>query len=77
MNPLTVAAGGIEIQTVFLTAPASAVKGGEREFRVKVDDGAGYESVAPYRFLAPESAPATPAGPSTSEAGGGEAEAIP
>jgi cytochrome c oxidase accessory protein FixG len=55
-NPLAVEAGHAATATVFVTAPRSAFRGGERAVRFRVGDGAGFVSSVPYRLLGPEDA---------------------
>jgi cytochrome c oxidase accessory protein FixG len=53
-NPLAVAAGHAATATIFVTAPRAAFRGGAREIRFRVGDGAGFAASVPYRLLGPE-----------------------
>jgi cytochrome c oxidase accessory protein FixG len=51
--PLFVASTEQRSTSLFVLAPPSAFKGGERLIRFRVSDGAGYEAVFPYKLLGP------------------------
>ena len=52
-NPLPVPAGKSATAPFFVIAPRAAFDEGRREVRLRVDDGAGWSTVMPYRLLGP------------------------
>jgi cytochrome c oxidase accessory protein FixG len=55
-SPLPVDGGHQATTTVFVIAPVDGFDHGEREVRFRIDDGAGFEVVVPYRLLGPREA---------------------
>jgi polyferredoxin len=52
-NPLPVPAGKAATAPFFVTAPRAAFDEGRREVQLRVDNGAGWSTVMPYRLLGP------------------------
>lgn len=56
-NPLHVGAGRAATTSVFVTGRPAAVRTGSREIGITVENGAGFHSRVPYRFLGPTRRP--------------------
>lgn len=54
VNPLPVARGATETTSLFVLLPRDAFHDGEHHIVVRVDDGHGFSSEAPYRLVGPE-----------------------
>jgi cytochrome c oxidase accessory protein FixG len=52
-NPLALGAGKSATAPVFVTGPGEAFANGRRDVRLRIDDGAGWSTVVPYRLLGP------------------------
>jgi cytochrome c oxidase accessory protein FixG len=52
-NPLPVHAGKSATAPFFVTAPRAAFEDGRRDVQLRIDDGAGWSAVMPYRLLGP------------------------
>jgi cytochrome c oxidase accessory protein FixG len=55
-NPVPVPSGRSVTAVAFVTAPASALPGGERQVQLRVSDGAGFAATVPYRLVGPAGA---------------------
>ena len=51
---LALGAGKSATAPVFVTGPREAFEEGRRDVRLRIDDGAGWSTVAPYRLLGPD-----------------------
>lgn len=56
INPLHVPARGRVTETVFVSAPTGAIRGGVREVRITATDGRGTRLASPYRVVGPATA---------------------
>ena len=53
-NPLALGAGKSATAPVFVTGRREAFEEGRRDVRLRIDDGAGWSTVVPYRLLGPD-----------------------
>ncbi|HTY80832.1 MAG TPA: cytochrome c oxidase accessory protein CcoG [Candidatus Bathyarchaeia archaeon] len=56
-NPVAVAEGHTATATVFVTAPHTMFRNGDRDVHFKVSDGRDFTDIVPYRLLGPEAPP--------------------
>ena len=52
-NPVAVSGGKAATATVFVLAPRGAFAPGQRDVRLRVEDGAGFGTAVPYRLIGP------------------------